>query len=383
MTYQPAVLVFDVNETLLDLRALDPHFERIFGDAKARVDWFGLVLRNAMALTIIGDYEDFVAVGRASLQMVADQRGVELSSDDPAAIGETMASLPPHPDVAPALQRLFAAGLRLAALTNSPQEAAVSQLTAAGVAPLIETIMSAGAVGKFKPAREVYEMAVARLGVRPAEMTMVAAHDWDVAGAMGAGCRGALVARPGMVMNPLYPEPDVVGPDLSVIADTILDGVCPLRGHAGRSAEVPQEIAYPELDLVTYEPDLLEAAPGGVVEIPFEIALPRIHGTDVTAAHCHDHIGFTDHGIGPELRPTRSNVDPDLAHRGDGGRVDPVAGLRARRKHLDSIATEVLQPPRRHLRAPGVVCAQEEYGRPRHRLHRIEGRLVTSPAARS
>ena len=225
MTYQPAVLVFDVNETLLDLGALDPHFERIFGDARARGDWFGLVLRNAMALTIIGDYDDFVAVGGASLQMVADQRGVELSPDDRAAIGETMASLPPHPDVGPALQRMFAAGLRLAALTNSPEEVAVSQLTAAGVAPLIETIMSVSAARKFKPAREVYEMAAARLGIRPAEMTMVAAHDWDVAGAMRAGCHGALVLRPGMVMNPLYPEPDVVGPDLAVIADRILESV--------------------------------------------------------------------------------------------------------------------------------------------------------------
>jgi len=55
------VLLFDVNETLLDLRVLDPVFERAFGDASLRRQWFGLVLRNAMALTITGDYEDFLA----------------------------------------------------------------------------------------------------------------------------------------------------------------------------------------------------------------------------------------------------------------------------------------------------------------------------------
>jgi 2-haloacid dehalogenase len=218
----PRVLVFDVNETLLDLRALDPQFERIFGDAGVRGTWFGLVLRNALALTITGDYEDFVAVGGAALQMVADQHGVDLSAADRAAISDTMTSLPPHPDVAPALQRLFGAGLRLAALTNSPPDAAVSQLTAAGLAPLFEVMMSVDAVGKFKPAPEVYEMAAERLGVAPAEMMMVAAHDWDVAGAMRAGCAGAYVLRPGMVLNPLYPEPDVVGPDLGVIADRIV-----------------------------------------------------------------------------------------------------------------------------------------------------------------
>ena len=69
---QPALLAFDVNETLLDLRALDPHFERIFGEAAVRERWFGLVLRTAMSLTITGAYHDFVTVGGGSLQMVAE-----------------------------------------------------------------------------------------------------------------------------------------------------------------------------------------------------------------------------------------------------------------------------------------------------------------------
>lgn len=80
-----SVLVFDVNETLLDLRALDPHFERIFGDSSIRKQWFGLVLRNALSLTITGAYQDFVAVGAASLLMVAEQHQVSVSDDDLAS----------------------------------------------------------------------------------------------------------------------------------------------------------------------------------------------------------------------------------------------------------------------------------------------------------
>lgn len=218
----PEVLVFDVNETLLDLGVLDPHFERIFGDAGVRKQWFGLVLRNAMTLTITGDYTDFVTVAAASLDMVADQLGVSPSPADRAAIRATMASLPTHPDVAPALERLHTTGARLVALTNSPREAAVSQLTNAGIAGYFEQIMSVEDTGKFKPAREVYEMAAHRLGVTTAEMTMVAAHDWDVAGAMRAGCAGAYVLRPGMALNPLYPPPDIVGRDLLAVAERIL-----------------------------------------------------------------------------------------------------------------------------------------------------------------
>lgn len=217
------VLVFDVNETLLDLRALDPVFRRMFGDVGVRRQWFGLVLRNALSLTIIGAHQDFVSVGTASLQMVAEQHQVPLTADDLVAIASAMTSLPAHDDVPPNLERLGKAGFRMAALTNSPQEAAESQLTSAGIAGYFEQIMSVTPTGRFKPAREVYLMAAAKLGVEPSVMTMVAAHDWDVAGAMNVGCRGAYIMRPGMVHNPLYPQPDIIGPDFDRVADLLIE----------------------------------------------------------------------------------------------------------------------------------------------------------------
>lgn len=223
------VLLFDVNETLLDLGALDPLFERLFGESGVRRQWFGLVLRNALTLTIIGEHQDFVSVGAASLQMVAEQHQVSLTSDDLAGIALAMTSLPAHDDVAPNLERLSGAGFRMAALTNSPQEAAERQLSGAGIARYFEQIMSVSPAARFKPAREVYLMAAANLGVEPPAMTMVAAHDWDVVGAMSVGCRGAYVMRPGMVRNPLYPEPDITGPGLDRVTDLLIE-----QSQAGR-----------------------------------------------------------------------------------------------------------------------------------------------------
>ncbi len=217
------VLLFDVNETLLDLQVLDPAFERAFGDASVRRQWFGLVLRNAMALTITGDYEDFIAVGAASLEMVARQHGVAIGDGERRAIRETMGNLPAHDDVLENLQRLDRAGFRMAALTNSPLDAAKRQLANAGLAPLLNPIMSVEATGKFKPAAEAYRHAAATLGVSPAQICMVAAHDWDIAGAMRAGCAGAYLVRPGMVLNPLYPAPDIVEADFHRLADRIIE----------------------------------------------------------------------------------------------------------------------------------------------------------------
>ena len=218
----PRVLVFDVNETLLDLNALRPHFEGIFGDAGITDRWFALVLRTAMTLTIIGEYMDFAQVGGEALEMVARSRGVTLSAEQKAAIAKGMRTLPPHPEVPAALARLKEAGFRLAALTNSPPDQAVAQLSHAGLAPLFEQILSVDGTGCFKPHRIVYEFAAEQLGVSTQEMRMVAAHDWDIAGAMAAGCAGAFIARPGMVLGPNGPKPDVVGADLDEVATQLL-----------------------------------------------------------------------------------------------------------------------------------------------------------------
>lgn len=221
--HRARTLVFDVNETLLDLGALDPIFERAFGTPAVRRLWFGLVLRNAMTLTMTGAYQDFLAVGAASLDMVADQHQMTVAKTDRDSIRETMGNLPAHDDVLANLERLRSAGFRMAALTNSPPDAAEQQLVNAGIAPMLDGIMTVQSVRKFKPAREVYEAAAATLGINTGEMRMVAAHDWDIAGAMAAGCAGALLLRPGMAANPLFPVPEIVETDFGRLTDRILE----------------------------------------------------------------------------------------------------------------------------------------------------------------
>src|SRR5262249_61098218 len=143
-------------------------------------------------------------------------------------------ALPPDPEVAAALERLAAAGLRLAALTNSPQAGAEAQLAHAGVAPRLEAILSVDAVRAFKPHPAVYRSAAAALGVQTSEIVMVAAHDWDVAGAMATGATGALVLRGGGPPSPVLPEPTIVGRDLVEVADRL--GAGPGQAPAGRPA---------------------------------------------------------------------------------------------------------------------------------------------------
>lgn len=219
----PHVCVFDVNETLLDLGALDPHFGRVFGDAGVRRVWFNQLLQSALVSTVLDDYSDFGSIGATALTMTALRRGTELSNEDRQDILGAMRHLPPHPDVSDGLERLHAAGFRLAALTNSTAEVAEAQIANAGLHHFFEQILSADAVQRLKPAPETYRMAAERMGVDVRGMRLVAAHAWDVAGAIHAGCTAAFVARPGMVLDPLFETPDIVGVDLVDVAEKILD----------------------------------------------------------------------------------------------------------------------------------------------------------------
>ena len=216
------VQLFDVNETLLDLAAMDPHFQRIFGDAGIRVTWFHQMIQSALVATVTGAYHQFGAHAMAALEMTADQAGVELADDDKKAVASQLRQLPAHPEVADALRRLRDAGLRLAALTNSTEQVARAQLEHAGLVDAFEAVLSADTVGRLKPAPEPYRMAAERLGVAVDQVRLIAAHAWDVAGAARAGCATAFVARPGKVLDPLVERPEIVGADLAEVADAIL-----------------------------------------------------------------------------------------------------------------------------------------------------------------
>jgi 2-haloacid dehalogenase len=216
------VLVFDVNETLLDLRALDPHFARVFGDAAVRREWFATMLQSALLLTVTGPYFDFGAHFRAALALTAEKRGVTVSEADEKAILGEVRKLPAHPEVRESLARLRDTGFRLAALTNSIGLVEEAQLANAGIRDLFDEALTADDAKRLKPAPEAYANAASKLGVPLNRVRLIAAHAWDVAGAMRAGCAAAFVARPGALWNPLLEKPDVWGNDLREVADQII-----------------------------------------------------------------------------------------------------------------------------------------------------------------
>ena len=217
------VIAFDVNETLLDLRALDQPFDELLGDSSWRGQWFAQMLQLSFVGGLTGEYLDFSRAQHAALAMVAARAGRTVSAEQTASMVDRMTALPAHTEVAAALSKLRATPLKIVALVNSLHAVGEAQLRYAGIREHFDEVISADEVGRLKPAPEPYRLVADRYGVPIAEVRLVAAHAWDVSGALAAGAQAAFEARPGMVLSPVGAQPDIVGRDLDEVVDAVIE----------------------------------------------------------------------------------------------------------------------------------------------------------------
>jgi 2-haloacid dehalogenase len=218
------VIVFDVNETLLDLDSMNPIFERIFKDPAAMRLWFADLILYSEALTIAGVYVPFTDIGAAVLQMLAATRGITISEADGAELTNRFASMPPHHEVPAALRRLRDHGFRLFTLTDNTLEISGRQLTAGGIIEEFERRFSVDeTVHRHKPAPEAYDSVAAALNLDPGDICLIASHVWDTIGAGAAGWQAGLILREGNAPLGVGPQPDYIGKDLDAIADQLIE----------------------------------------------------------------------------------------------------------------------------------------------------------------
>jgi 2-haloacid dehalogenase len=217
-----SLIVFDVNETLLNLQTMEPTFERIFGEKIAMRLWFANLVMYSVALTIADSYVPFTDIGSAVLKMLADTHGIRISDDDKKELKDKFSTMPPYPDVRAALSKPSATGFRLFTLTNNTIEVQARQMEHGGIADLFERLFSVDGVKQHKPAPQVYAFVERELGVKPSQLCLVACHTWDTLGAVAAGWEAALVKRVGNNVLGVGPQPQIVGDDMNDVADHLI-----------------------------------------------------------------------------------------------------------------------------------------------------------------
>jgi 2-haloacid dehalogenase len=221
---RPKVLFFDSNETMLDLSGMKPQVTKAFGGRDNLMTlWFTTMLQHSLVDTVTSSYHDFGTIGVASMQMVAQGHGIKLSKKDAQEAMSGLRSLPPHPDVPPALKKMRAAGFKMYSLTNSPPKVIEAQLKYAGIDQYFDGRLSIDGLNIFKPHTRTYHWAAHQANVPIQDCMLIAAHGWDVAGARLAGMRAVFVERPGKVIYPLGPDVEFTASDMGAVADHLAE----------------------------------------------------------------------------------------------------------------------------------------------------------------
>lgn len=222
---RPKVLFFDVNETLLDLRPMKKQIGLALGGREDLLSlWFTTMLQYSLVTSASGQYEHFGHIGAATLQMVAANNHINISQDEARQVILTsLRGLPAHPEVKSALSILRNNGYKLVSFTNSSKEGVKKQFESAGLTAYFDEQLSVEDVGKFKPFRDTYDWGAKKMGIKPNEAMLIAAHGWDVAGALWAGWRAAFICRPGQQLFSLAPKTEIIADDLQKAADILIN----------------------------------------------------------------------------------------------------------------------------------------------------------------
>ena len=218
---KPKVIIFDVNETLLDMTPLKISVGKALNGREDLLPlWFSTMLHYSLVETVTENYHHFGEIGTAALMMVAETQGIEIDYESAKeAIVTPLRSLPAYADVAPGLKKLNKGGFGIVSLTNSSAKGVETQFKNAGLTEYFDNRYTIETIKKYKPHLDTYAMVLKDLNVKPEEVLMVAAHAWDLAGAKKAGLQTAFIARPGKVLYPNVEKPDYVVKNLTELVN--------------------------------------------------------------------------------------------------------------------------------------------------------------------
>lgn len=219
-------ILFDINETVLDLSSLKPRFRAAFGDEAVTATWFSMLLHSSTVCIITGVKTGFARLAGDMLDALAARLDVALRDDVRDDILSNFASLPAHDDIKPALIQLRSAGYRTVAFSNSSLNLVTTQITNAGLIAYFDEIVSVEETGSFKPDPTVYEFVARRVNRSIEEIRLVATHDWDTHGALSAGMQAAYIDRSGAPYHPLYKQPKVYARSMGAVVEQIIASDC-------------------------------------------------------------------------------------------------------------------------------------------------------------
>lgn len=215
-------VLFDMNETLLDLSVLKENFAKYFEDKYVLNYWFAKLLHSSTVIGGMGEYTDFGKLSEAALESVFLESDKELTDEIKTDILGSFRKLPAYDDVPEALKLLKDHNIKVISVTNSSYKMVEEQLNNSGLIDLFDSYYSVDSVKKYKPFNDIYHYVLNEEKINANETVMVATHDWDLFGAKKAGLHTGYIKRKEDQYNPYYLKPDLANRNLVDLAQEII-----------------------------------------------------------------------------------------------------------------------------------------------------------------
>lgn len=210
--------VFDAYGTLFDVHSAAARCRDALGDKSGALSetWRQKQLQYSWLRSLMRAHADFWHVTGDALDYAMASVGL----DDPAIRKRLMdlyLSLEAYGEVPAVLRRLRQAGQATAILSNGAPAMLEAAVQSAGIGDDLDHVLSIEDVGIYKPDPRVYQLAVDRIGVQPAEICFLSSNAWDAHGAAHFGFRVAWCNRFGQPPERLPGQPDAEIRDLAAL----------------------------------------------------------------------------------------------------------------------------------------------------------------------
>jgi len=200
-------LVFDAYGTLFDVHSVLRRCEACWPGKGAALSaaWRAKQLEYTWQRSLMRAYRPFSAVTRDALEYACEALGLPLSSAQMEELMREYQRLSLFPDVAQTLKDLKG---RKAILSNGSPDMLDPLVQQSGLR--FDAVLSVDELKVFKPAPEVYALAVKRLKVGAGRIGFVSSNCWDALGAKAFGFNAFWINRTGAPIDRLGVQPDAV-----------------------------------------------------------------------------------------------------------------------------------------------------------------------------
>jgi 2-haloacid dehalogenase len=198
-------LVFDAYGTLFDVHSVLRRCDGFFAGRGAQLSqlWRAKQLEYTWQRSLMRRYAPFSTVTREALAYACEALGLELTAERMEALMGEYLMLAPFAEVPQAMQKL--AGRKLAILSNGSPDMLLPLVEHSGLK--LDAVLSVDEVKCYKPAPEVYALAVSKLQVRKEDIGFVSSNCWDALGASAFGFSSFWINRSGAPVDRLGVQP--------------------------------------------------------------------------------------------------------------------------------------------------------------------------------